>query len=538
MSEIIFIYDSNSTAIQYNQNESIKDICQKFVNKAGINFSTVYFLYNGKKIDFQLPLNELIKEDDIKANKITFLVYSNENENENQNQNGKINFESSKEIICPKCGTNCLINANGYKITFYECKNGHKLDDILLDEFQKSQNVDRTKIICDNCKEINKDISYNNIFYKCLKCYQNLCPLCKSKHAKEHDIIDYDQKNCICFKHNEKFNSYCLKCKDNLCMFCESEHLDIENLKYYRDILPRIDLMKTQMNELRINIDKYKEMINELKKIINKIIENMEIYYNINDNLIKNYEKRIRNYQNLKNINEIINNNKIVINNLIYIKSDNYITKLFNNSLNIYNKMINESIDKNQIINNEKISEIKDICNNMREILNKEITPHLKDKHNEIFYTYVKEWNWLETNNKDWKWWWWGKNPWWKNSICNECNNLWQKYENEIEIHERKRIYLLEKEQLTNICNNMRDIFNKEITPHLKEKHNELFNTYVKEWNWLETNNKDWKWWRWSKNQRRKNSICNECNNLWHKYENEIEVYEKQRICLIYNLKK
>ena len=102
----------------------------------------------------------MIKEDDIKANKITFLVYSNENENQNQNQNGKINFESSKEIICPKCGTNCLINANGYKITFYECKNGHKLDDILLDEFQKSQNVDRTKIICDNCKEINKDISY------------------------------------------------------------------------------------------------------------------------------------------------------------------------------------------------------------------------------------------------------------------------------------------------------------------------------------------------------------------------------------------
>ena len=537
MSEIIFIYDSSRTVIQYNQNDSIKDICQKFVLKAGINFSSVYFLYNGKKIDFQLSLNELIKEDDIKANKITFLVYSYENKNENQK--GKINFESSKEIICPKCGTNCLINVNGYKITFYECENDHKLDDISLDEFQKSQNIDRRKIICENCKEINKDIAYNHIFYKCLKCNQNLCPLCKSNHAKEHDIIDYDQKNYICSTHNEKFNSYCMKCKDNLCMYCESEHLDIENLKYYRDVLPKIDLMKTQMNELRINIDKYKEIFNELKKkIFDKIIENMEIYYNINDNLIKYYEKRIRNYQHLMNINEIINNNNKVIKDLIYITSDNNITKFFNNSLNIYNKMINESNDKIEIINNKRIREIKDICNNMREILNKEITPHLKDKHNEIFYLYVKDWNWLETDIKDWKWWWWSKNPWWKNTICNECNNLWHKYESEIEIHERKRIYLLEKEQLTNICNIMRDIFNKEITPHIKEKHNAIFNTYVKEWNWLETSNKDWKWWWWSENPWWENYICNECNILWRKYENEIEIYEKQRIYFINNLKK
>ena len=79
----------------------------------------------------------------------------------------------------------------------------------------------------------------------------------------------------------------------------------------------------------------------------------------------------------------------------------------------------------------------------MRDIFNKEITPHIKEKHNAIFNTYVKEWNWLETSNKDWKWWWWSENPWWENYICNECNILWRKYENEIEIYEKQRIYFI-----------------------------------------------------------------------------------------------
>ena len=60
-----------------------------------------------------------------------------------------------------------------------------------------------------------------------------------------------------------------------------------------------------------------------------------------------------------------------------------------------------------------------------------------------IYDKYVNEWNWLVDTNKDWKWWWWCNNEWWHNKSCQKCNDLWHKYEDEIQIFENKRISLL-----------------------------------------------------------------------------------------------
>ena len=43
-----------------------------------------------------------------------------------------------------------------YKINIYECKNGHKIENILLNEFEETQNIDRNNIICNICKKNNK----------------------------------------------------------------------------------------------------------------------------------------------------------------------------------------------------------------------------------------------------------------------------------------------------------------------------------------------------------------------------------------------
>ena len=146
-----------------------------------------------------------------------------------------------------------------------------------------------------------------------LNLQKNLCPLCKSKHDKNHDIIDYEQKNYICSNHNENFSSYCNNCKINLCIECESSHKDKENIIMFRDLLPKKDLIKSQLNELRIKIDKYKKVIDKLKQDLDNIILNLEIYYSLNDNIIKNYEKKKRNYQMLINIKEIGNNNDKIL---------------------------------------------------------------------------------------------------------------------------------------------------------------------------------------------------------------------------------
>ena len=91
----------------------------------------------------------------------------------------------------------------------------------------------------------------------------------------------------------------------------------------------------------------------------------------------------------------------------------------------------------------DRKQKIKENCDKMREILNIEITPHLKKEHLTIFNEHVKEWEWLEYDNKDWKWWWWCNMPWWGNKSCPECNNLWHKYEDKILVYERKRREML-----------------------------------------------------------------------------------------------
>ena len=96
-----------------------------------------------------------------------------------------------------------------------------------------------------------------------------------------------------------------------------------------------------------------------------------------------------------------------------------------------------------EIFQKQKKEKIKNICDKIREILQREITPHLKNEHLEIFNTYVKEWEWLEEDNRDWKWWWWCNNPWWNNKSCKVCNILWHKYEDEVQIYEPKRIDIL-----------------------------------------------------------------------------------------------
>ena len=88
-------------------------------------------------------------------------------------------------------------------INLLECKNNHKKNNISLEDFEKTQMIDLEKIKCAICKENNKENTYNNEFYKCEEYNINICPLCKLKHNKEHNIINYDKIHYICNKHNE-----------------------------------------------------------------------------------------------------------------------------------------------------------------------------------------------------------------------------------------------------------------------------------------------------------------------------------------------
>ena len=215
------------------EDEYIKDICKKFISKINKDIDELLFIYSGEKLNIELNINKIIKEIDKERNKINILVYD---------KNIKIKEEEkvkSKDIICPKCGEICIIKIDDYKIKLNECKNNHEIN-ILLNEYDDTQNIN--EIICNNCKT-NKNRIYNNELYICGTCNINICPLCKLKHNKEHKIIEYENKNYICNKHNESFISCCKKCKNNLCMVCEIEENNHEIISY-KGIIPKKENIK------------------------------------------------------------------------------------------------------------------------------------------------------------------------------------------------------------------------------------------------------------------------------------------------------
>ena len=125
----------------------------------------------------------------------------------------------SKDIICPQCKQNILIEIKNFKINLSGCKCNHSYNDILLYSFEETQKIDLCEIICEICNQNNKGNTHNNEFFICNTCNKNICPLCKSIHDKKHKIINYEDKNYICKKHNDSFIKYCKTCNENIALF-------------------------------------------------------------------------------------------------------------------------------------------------------------------------------------------------------------------------------------------------------------------------------------------------------------------------------
>ena len=91
----------------------MKDIFNKVEIKLKIENNSVYYLYKGNKINKELKLEEIIKEDDI--NNIIILINSIDEINNN-------NIVKSKFVKCPECKENTRIKFNDYRIKLYDCK--------------------------------------------------------------------------------------------------------------------------------------------------------------------------------------------------------------------------------------------------------------------------------------------------------------------------------------------------------------------------------------------------------------------------------
>ena len=277
------------------------------------------------------------------------------------------NKYKSKGIICPECKENARIFIHDYKFSIHGCKNGHHINDMLINNFTKTQ---YNNIICQYCNKINEN--NNNNIYLCLKCNHNICESCKSTHDKTHNIINYEEKTFICDLHFEPYNSYCSSCQKDLCLNCVFEHKNHEIISYVEMIsnIPNKD-EREKLFEKKEHIKKdINKIINKLNNLINSIDNCFDIFKNII--YINQNGKNGLNYFLLQNQNEINAFKDSFIYDINKIIGERNILNKFNNIIELYNKMnlANDFYNKNEKFNDENYN-----TNNKTEM------PDIKDEN-------------------------------------------------------------------------------------------------------------------------------------------------------------
>ena len=331
MVELEFDYEQNKIYIQANLDEYFSNVINKYYIKSQLEPNSVIFMVHSIQIPENKRIFEVMNQFEKTNKRMYIAVFPLYKCDSNKNI-----IVDAKEIICPKCSEQCRIKVEDYMIKLYDCKNNHQTT-IKLDEFKETQKIDLNKIKCNNCNFKSMGNTFNNTFYYCLNCRANLCVLCKSKHKKNHFIINYEQKDYKCPYHFDSYFKYCYNCKSNICMLCNQAHLN-HKLESYENIISNPDNKRIELDKIKNEIDIFNKNVKKIINGLNQLIENMETYYNIFNNIFNNYNVNDKNYHVLKNINQI-NLNTNIYNEILQInKNKNNIDKI-NKIFNIYYKM-------------------------------------------------------------------------------------------------------------------------------------------------------------------------------------------------------
>ena len=306
MIKIEFDLMQRITIILVDKNDTFQIAINRFISKhPELDPKTLVFIANGKQLNPNSKIGIQMSNINKQNNTMQILV----------NIFSDIEHDiivDSKEVICPLCKDSCRIKFDQGKIILFNCKNNHKKNILNILDFPETQKINLSKIICDDCKKKEKNMgqSYNQQFYKCLTCKNNICLLCEPKHNKDHKIIKYESKNYICQKHNDPFIKFCNNCKLNICLICDDEHKN-HDTTYFGSILPKAK----KIEETRNNIIKECEIFqNNIKEIINKL-NNLLVIINtfkkITVDIINKFDTKNKNYNILENIKEITDNNEL-----------------------------------------------------------------------------------------------------------------------------------------------------------------------------------------------------------------------------------
>lgn len=199
--QVKFNYGSKTLEIQCKEDTKMVDICKNFIFKSGMSENDIKcYSYNSNtytSFNQDITFNQLANPFDKERKQMSIVVIDKKPIFQDKT------IIKSKNVICPECKENILMEIKNHKINLFGCKNKHKFENMLFKDFAKTQMIDLRNIKCGKCKERNKAEAYQNQFSKCYECDINLCAICKLNHDPSHNIFDYDKVNYICLNHKE-----------------------------------------------------------------------------------------------------------------------------------------------------------------------------------------------------------------------------------------------------------------------------------------------------------------------------------------------
>jgi len=126
MSEVKILYHGLKTIIEYETNEKLEEIFERFKIKINVRDRKIDYQYNGKIInDLNIIVSQLTSE------KIFTILAYDSNVTNITTQNNSILIKSDY-VICPKCKESAILEEKDYKLIIYGCQNEHITNNILM----------------------------------------------------------------------------------------------------------------------------------------------------------------------------------------------------------------------------------------------------------------------------------------------------------------------------------------------------------------------------------------------------------------------
>ena len=317
MAEVIFNLNGAQTKIKCDEEDLMKDICQKYSKEGSIDTSNMLLLYRGSKIDPNSKFIDQAKDNDKNKKRLSVVCIQLKRNRES------IKLEKQKDFMARKSLRDKKDSIKDKAIipSINDIRKSIKKKVDINDPPQKEINLD-------------KDLSIFNDFFRTYSC--------------EIDLTNPQDQNTP----NQLNNNMPPIYENNERNFTEANNIIIDKSLPTKPI-KKIENIEKEMNEFETKFESINNKIKESINLLNKISENIKEFYEITYDKMNDMELMQKDNEAINNIKDIIMNYEKFINDISKSIEENKIS----NISETFNKIMNSYKDLNKDIIKYKINE-------------------------------------------------------------------------------------------------------------------------------------------------------------------------------------